>query len=103
MSESQSMTNSLPRDMEKSNASNAKTSRLGVAFDPSAGPAEAESSKVRQIMSMCARTLHHYFYKQKWAYWVALVCLLMNRFNVDVHTLYIYNVRVYLLLLFGSW
>jgi protein scribble len=46
MSESQSMTNSLPRDMEKSNASNAKTSRLGVAFDPSAGPAEAESSKL---------------------------------------------------------
>ena len=53
MSESQSMTNSLPRDLEKSNASNAsnaKTGRLGVAFDPTAGPAEAESSKVRQIM-----------------------------------------------------
>ena len=75
MSESQSMTNSLPRDMEKSNASNAKTSRLGVAFDPSAGPAEAESSKVRQIMSMCARTLHHHFYKQSVVKMGLLGCL----------------------------
>lgn len=51
MSESQSMTNSLPRDLEKSNArfNNSKTGRLGVAFDPSAGPAEAESSKVRHM------------------------------------------------------
>lgn len=43
MSESQSMTNSLPRDIEKSNS---KGIRMAVAFDPSAGPAEQETSKV---------------------------------------------------------
>ena len=43
MSESQSITNSLPRDLEKSTPS--KTVRLGVAFHPSVGP-ELETSKV---------------------------------------------------------
>ena len=45
MSESQSLTNSLPRDLEKSTSSG-KAVRLGVAFDPSAGPGDVESSKV---------------------------------------------------------
>ena len=46
MSESQSMTNSLPRDIERSNS---KGIRMGVAFDPSAGPAEPESAKVMNL------------------------------------------------------
>ena len=49
MSESQSMTNSLPRDLEKSSSS--KVGRMGVAFDPSTGPTEPDqASKVRIVM-----------------------------------------------------
>ena len=46
MSESQSITNSLPRTLERRGA------RVGVAFDPSAGPAEPESAKVRHIIDL---------------------------------------------------
>ena len=50
MSESHSVTGSLPRDLEKSNSS--KAIRMGVAFDPSAGPSESDqSSKVRNHMT----------------------------------------------------
>lgn len=43
MSESQSLTSgSLPRDLEKSSSS--KVVRMGVAFDPSAGPADPDQS-----------------------------------------------------------
>ena len=50
MSEGQSMTSSLPRDLEKSSPS--KAVRMGVAFDPSAGPAEPDQApKVRTYNS----------------------------------------------------
>lgn len=47
MSESQSVASSLPREMEKSGIS-AKSGKMGVAFDPSAGPGEP-SSKVSNL------------------------------------------------------
>ena len=45
MSESQSVTSSLPREKETRRSS--KSGRVGVAFDPSFGPSELEGSKVR--------------------------------------------------------
>ena len=47
MSESQSVTNSLPREKDPRRNSNTKTGKLGVAFDPSSGPSEPEGAKVR--------------------------------------------------------
>lgn len=45
MSESQSVASSLPREIEKSGTS-ARSGKIGVAFDPSAGPGEPSTSKV---------------------------------------------------------
>lgn len=53
MSESQSVTSSLPREMEKSGIS-AKSGKMGVAFDPSAGPGEPSTSKVSIYMYISA-------------------------------------------------
>ena len=59
MSESQSVTSSLPREIEKSTTST-KSGKVGVAFDPSAGPGEPSASKVSPcILHQCPYTYIH--------------------------------------------